>query len=681
MAAEMMGVDMVTILVDDIELQVPKGELIVESVKRLGIEIPIFCYHPRMKPVGMCRMCLVETGTKQPDGTIRKMPKPQASCTLPASEGLAIYTQTPQIIQDRKGVLEFLLINHPLDCPICDRGGECPLQNNTLFYGPSTSRHIEFKRHAPKAIPLSEHVTLDLERCIQCGRCVRFTEEISGDGQLAFRFRGASMQPSTFALSAFESKFSGNTIEICPVGALTSSQSRFRARPWDLESSAGVCTLCSCGCNVWFDHRIGKLVRVNGRTNNAVNEEWTCDQGKFGHDYYNHNERQASVFIRTSARLESTSWTVGLGEIVTKLKSTGTSAGFLLGPKISNEAGFLACRAATALGSRQVAGIDSRVELGANFEVPADSLLSLEQAKVIVSVGPSLADTLPIVYLRVRKAASQKGAKVISIHSSPTELDEFAFLSLCHKPGTLSLLIQGLDGSLALEEVALQTGVSAQALKEAKTVLEGQGVSFIATNQVAHTEGSAALSDLRRLAKKLEANWNHFCETASGFASLASCSGLGMELQSPESILKKCLSGDIKFLWLVDFDPFELVKDRELVKQALEEVEFLVVQSAIASEASHYASVVLPQSLPAEGGGSFTNLDGQLQNFDAFLPKIGMARADWQIFAELLSRMDLAAGMFSRQDILQMAAKDVPYFKEALTGKQDHQPQPSGAGV
>ena len=142
MAAEMMGVDMVTILVDDIELQVPKGELIVESVKRLGIEIPIFCYHPRMKPVGMCRMCLVETGTKQPDGTIRKMPKPQASCTLPASEGLAIYTQTPQIIQDRKGVLEFLLINHPLDCPICDRGGECPLQNNTLFYGPSTSRHI-----------------------------------------------------------------------------------------------------------------------------------------------------------------------------------------------------------------------------------------------------------------------------------------------------------------------------------------------------------------------------------------------------------------------------------------------------------------------------------------------------------------------------------------------------------
>src|SRR3954470_4368999 len=232
----------VGITINGIDLQVPKGELIVESVKRLGLEIPIFCYHPRMKAVGMCRMCIVEVGFKQPDGSVRKMPKPQAACTLPASEGMAVYTDSEMVHTDRRGVLEFLLINHPLDCPICDRGGECPLQNNTLFYGPSTSRFVELKRHLPKAFPLSEYVTLDLERCIQCGRCVRFTEEISGDSELAFRFRGAQMQPSTFELTNFESKFSGNVIEICPVGALTNSTYRFRARPWDLETRAAICT-------------------------------------------------------------------------------------------------------------------------------------------------------------------------------------------------------------------------------------------------------------------------------------------------------------------------------------------------------------------------------------------------------------------------------------------------------
>ena len=200
--AAVADIALVNITVNDQPLQVPKGELIVESVKRLGLEIPIFCYHPRMKPVGMCRMCLVEIGTKGPDGSVRMMPKPQAACTLPASEGLVINTDTEKIHADRKGVLEFLLINHPLDCPICDRGGECPLQNNTLFYGPSTSRYIELKRHAPKHYPLSDYVTLDLERCIQCGRCVRFTEEISGDSQLALRFRGAKTQPGHLRAAA-----------------------------------------------------------------------------------------------------------------------------------------------------------------------------------------------------------------------------------------------------------------------------------------------------------------------------------------------------------------------------------------------------------------------------------------------------------------------------------------------
>ncbi|HLO99236.1 MAG TPA: 2Fe-2S iron-sulfur cluster-binding protein, partial [Fimbriimonas sp.] len=301
-------VQTVNIIVNGIDLAVPKGELVVEAVKRVGFEIPIFCYHPRMKPVGMCRMCLVETGMKQPDGTIRMMPKPAAACTLPVSEGLVIVTESEAIKRDRKGVLEFLLVNHPLDCPICDRGGECPLQNNTLFYGPSTSRFVEMKRHAVKAFPLSEYVTLDLERCIQCARCVRFTEEISGDAQLAFRFRGSNTQPITFDETRFTSKFSGNVIEICPVGALTNRKSRFRARPWDLQTSPAICTNCSAGCAVWFDHRVGKFARLNGRTNEAINEEWTCDKGKFGHDHYNDDKRMLTPFVRVNDQLEKTDW-------------------------------------------------------------------------------------------------------------------------------------------------------------------------------------------------------------------------------------------------------------------------------------------------------------------------------------------------------------------------------------
>lgn len=315
MAAVSTSTETVLLTINEVEIEVPKGELIVESVKRLGLEVPIFCYHSRLDPVGMCRMCLVAVGFKQQDGSVRFMPKPQTACTLPASEGMVVLTDSQQIHTDRKGVLELLLINHPLDCPICDRGGECPLQNNTIFYGPSTSRYLEIKRHLPKAYPLSEYVTLDLERCIRCGRCVRFTEEISGDAQLAFRFRGAMMQPSTFQLGEFQSKFSGNTIEICPVGALTSTEYRFRARPWDLETKPAICTECSNGCNVWFDYRLGKQVRINGRTNEAVNEEWTCDRGKFGHEWYNEN-RCTRVLIREGDALKESDWPTALAKIL-----------------------------------------------------------------------------------------------------------------------------------------------------------------------------------------------------------------------------------------------------------------------------------------------------------------------------------------------------------------------------
>jgi len=257
---------LVKIKINGTELEVPNGENIIESAKRVGVDIPYFCYHPRLSKgdAANCRMCLVECATTGPDGSVRKMPKPQTACTMPASEGLVVETETERIIKDRKAILEFLLINHPLDCPVCDRGGECPLQNNTLFYGPPTSRFIEEKRHFPKAYPLSDHVVFDRERCIHCARCTRFTEDISGDSQLGFLKRGADMEVGTFADTAYTSRFSGNVIELCPVGALLSRTYRFKARPWDLRQHNTICPYCSNGYGVRLGVRGDAVLRARG---------------------------------------------------------------------------------------------------------------------------------------------------------------------------------------------------------------------------------------------------------------------------------------------------------------------------------------------------------------------------------------------------------------------------------
>ncbi|RYG28817.1 NADH dehydrogenase (quinone) subunit G, partial [bacterium] len=409
------------------------------------------------------------------DGSVRKMPKPQTACSLPASDGLIIETDSEAIHKDRKGVLEFLLINHPLDCPICDRGGECPLQNNTLFYGPSTSRFVEMKRHAPKAFPLSKYVTLDLERCIQCGRCVRFTEEISGDAQLAFRFRGSHMQPSTFGLTEFDSKFSGNTIEICPVGALTNAKYRFRARPWDLQTRPGICTVCSNGCNVYMDYRQNQIVRVNGRTNEAVNEEWTCDRGKFGHYELNADDRLETPFTRKGNALQATEWPAAYGEIMGAFR--GGKGAALASNRLSNEDLFLLKRLmAEGFGT---ADLDYRFERDLSEE-PASvplTIESLEAAGSILIFGTSLAEEEPIVYLRVRKAWFRNNAKVVVATETGTEVDGFAHTILRYRPGTAHLLADGLAGLVAgtgsAEAVAERTGVFVEELRAAAEILAG----------------------------------------------------------------------------------------------------------------------------------------------------------------------------------------------------------------
>jgi NADH-quinone oxidoreductase subunit G len=694
----------VNIVINDVELAVPKGELIVESVKRLGVEIPVFCYHPRMKPVGMCRMCLVEVGFKQPDGTVRKMPKPQAGCTLPASEGMVVYTDSEMVHRDRKGVLEFLLVNHPLDCPICDRGGECPLQNNTIFYGPSTSRFVEVKRHAHKAFPLSNFVTLDLERCIQCGRCVRFTEEISGDAQLAFRFRGANMQPSTFELTDFDSKFSGNVIEICPVGALTSAQYRFRSRPWDLETKPAVCTLCSSGCNIWLDHRVGKFVRVNGRTNEAINEEWTCDRGKFGHDFYNALNRPQTPLMRQGNEFVPVSWADAYEAILKAFSSGGNRVAGLVGGVVPNEGLYLFQRLfREAFHSNNIdhrwtkaaLAFADRLENRLGIPTIQTPIADIESKTSMLVFASSLADELPMVYLRARKAQLRNACRVVVATDQPTEVDRFASVVLRYRPESEDALALGLlaeavrQGKLSAPaafkdridastptQVERETGVSADKVKAAVEALDGNGVVVTSHSLFDRNHALDTLELLASLAQGTTMQFNCYAlggndvgaemlgvlpDSGPNNKPISSNAGLGTF-----GVLRAAAEAKLDALWLVESNPITDSHDKALSIRALENVPFLVVQASQASEIDGFASVILPMDAPAEQDGTYTNLEGTVQRMSQILRSTADSKQCWRIFAELLLRATPIKPFFNAREVMEEIASEVDCMSESM---------------
>lgn len=666
----------VILTINDIEIEVPKGELIVESVKRIGLEIPIFCYHSRMKPVGMCRMCLVDVGFKQPDGSVRMMPKPQAGCTLPADNNMVVYTDTEKVRRDRKGVLEFLLINHPLDCPICDRGGECPLQNNTIFYGPSTTRYVEIKRHLPKAFPLSKYVTLDLERCIQCGRCVRFTEEISGDSQLAFRFRGAMMQPSTFELTEFESRFSGNVIEICPVGALTSAEYRFRARPWDLQTKPSICLECSNGCNTWFDYRVASLVRINGRTNEAVNEEWTCDKGKFGQNYLNSPDRLTEVFVRDGDKLIESNWATAFQQVSVAFQSAGSKCAALVGGKASNEDIFMLKRLFTeAFGSNNLDHRWTRClpKSDALYRV-ATSIADFENEPVIFVFGNNIAEEQPILFLRIRKAWFRNDAKVIVACPEACEADTFAHTSLRYRPGTEAVLLGAIHraatgaGGVDIAEASSITGVGEEAIRRAADAMKS-GFALAASRSLLDLRNGehvvGALSNLAIACNSSE-KYNLFATSANEEGARQIEFMPSAEGKNTREILEACASGEMKALWLLECDPLSLCHDKELVTKALETVEFLVVQNHIKSECVQFASVLLPACAFSEKDGTYTNLERRVQRIKPIIAAKGSAKPAWKSFGELLLRMKGDPPPFHAHEVMQLIAASHQKFQSAI---------------
>lgn len=407
----------VTVTIDGIEMHVPAGTLVIRAAEMTGIQIPRFCDHPLLDPVGACRQCLVEVEGQR---------KPLASCTTTVTDGMVVHTQfsSPVAEKAQKGVMELLLINHPLDCPICDKGGECPLQNQAMSSGRSESRFVDVKRTYPKPIPLSSEVLLDRERCVLCARCTRFSEQIAGDPFIDLLERGALQQVGINEGEEFESYFSGNTVQICPVGALTGAAYRFRARPYDLVSSPSTCEHCAGGCAQRTDHRRGKVLRRLAGDDPEVNEEWNCDKGRWAFTYATEPDRLTTPLIRRGGELVPASWSEALAAAAGGLASAGSDVGVLVGGRSTVEDAYAYSKfARVALGTNNIdfrARPHSREEtefLASHVAARSTDVTyrRLEQAPEVLLVGFEPEEESPMVFLRLRKAVRASGLNVCAI--------------------------------------------------------------------------------------------------------------------------------------------------------------------------------------------------------------------------------------------------------------------------
>ena len=705
----------VKVKINGIQVEVPSGENIIEAARRVGVEIPFFCYHPRLSKgdAANCRMCLVEVATTAPDGSVRKMPKPQAACTMPAAEGMVIETETPALVKDRKGVLELLLINHPLDCPVCDRGGECPLQNNTLFYGPPTSRYIEEKRHFPKAYPLSEFVVFDRERCIHCARCTRFTEDISGDSQLGFLKRGADMEVGTFAQTNFTSKFSGNVIELCPVGALLSRTYRFKARPWDLLTQRSVCSQCSNGCNIKLDYRVNLLQRVNARLNEAVNEEWTCDRGKFGHEYVSSPERLQTPMHKRDGVWTPIDWTEAYRILVGRLKTSGTSVAGIGGSKATNEDNFAFQKL-----FRQVLHSPNLDHRMGRWQGPTNALLhdrfgyhgmgnaiaDLENMQTIFVLGADLQDEQPILFLRIRKAWRFKSATVVYANdhatSDTTNIGDFAAANLLYNPGSEIALLHGLLNALITENLlpenpdmdlaalkrslaewtpertAQETGIPASEITVAARLLQHSPTAIVVgktvTEHPSYPDIVAALGNLVTLTGNTgnlnvpgtdvnsqgAADMGILPDVGPGYAASAE-TGL-----NTQAILEAAANRMLQTLWIVGADVVNDYYDSDLARRAVENCPFVVVNALFMDATAQLADLVLPIASVAEKDGTYTNCERRVQRIYRAFDLSPDIKPDWLIFTEVAAQMGGEANYFSARDILRDISANVPPYAD-----------------
>ncbi|MGW2252372.1 NADH-quinone oxidoreductase subunit G [Kitasatospora sp. NPDC001660] len=639
-AAPEAAVELVTLTIDGVEVQVPKGTLVIRAAEVIGTQIPRFCDHPLLDPAGACRQCIVE---------IEGQRKPVASCTIPVAEGMVVRTQlsSPVAEKAQRGVMELLLINHPLDCPVCDKGGECPLQNQAMSTGAADSRFEGMKRTYEKPVPVSSQVLLDRERCVLCARCTRFSQQIAGDPFIDLVERGALQQVGTGQGDDFESYFSGNTIQICPVGALTSAAYRFRSRPFDLVSSPSVCEHCSSGCAQRTDHRRGKVLRRLAGEDPAVNEEWNCDKGRFAFRYAQQRDRFTTPLVRVDGELVPASWPEALARAAEGLR--GARAGVLPGGRVTVEDAYgYAKFARVVLGTNDVdfrarphsgeeADFLAAAVAGRGVDVDGGgvSYEQLEQAPVVLLAGLEPEEESPIVFLRLRKANRSKGLKVYSVAA-------FASRGLAKLHGALLPAAPGTEpewfGALAADEpLTDDAGRAAELLRApGAVILAGERLAVIpgaltALLRLAHATGARLAWVPRRAGERgaVEAGalpgllpGGRPVAAPAARAQAAALWGVA-ELPSrlgrdTDQILAAAARGELDALVVGGVDPDDL-PDPALADEALAAVRFVVSLELRPSAVTGRADVVLPVAAVAEKAGTFLDWEGRVRMFEPAL--------------------------------------------------------------
>ncbi|MFJ8976088.1 NADH-quinone oxidoreductase subunit G [Streptomyces sp. NPDC102282] len=635
--------DLVTLTIDGIEISVPKGTLVIRAAELLGIEIPRFCDHPLLDPVGACRQCIVEVEGQR---------KPMASCTITCTDGMVVKSQitSPVAEKAQKGVMELLLINHPLDCPVCDKGGECPLQNQAMSHGGSDSRFDGKKRTFEKPVPISTQVLLDRERCVLCARCTRFSNQVAGDPMIELLERGALQQVGTGEGDPFESYFSGNTIQICPVGALTSAAYRFRSRPFDLVSTPSVCEHCAGGCATRTDHRRGKVMRRLAADDPEVNEEWLCDKGRFGFRYAQQRDRLTRPLVRNAdGVLEPASWPEALAAAAAGLSAARGRTGVLTGGRLTVEDAYAYSKfARIALDTNDIdfrARVHSGEEAdflaarvagrGRDLDGSGVTYTALEKAPAVLLAGFESEEEAPGVFLRLRKAHRKHGQRTFALASHASRgLVKTGGTLLPAAPGTETEWLDALAGGVGLEA---EGAAAAEALRgEGAVIVVGERLAGVpggltAALRTAAATGAALVWIPRRAGERgaLEAGALPSLlpggrpatdprareEVASvwGVAELPARFG-----RDTGQIVEAAATGELGALLVAGVDPEDL-PDPAGALRALDEVGFLVSLELRPGAVTERADVVLPVAAVAEKPGTFLNWEGRARMFEAAL--------------------------------------------------------------
>jgi len=673
----------VTITIDGREVPAVEGEMLHDAARKGDVEIPYFCYEPKLgDPVGACRMCLVE---------IEGIPKLQTSCSTPVREGMVVHTRTEQVKEAQNAVVEFLLVNHPLDCPVCDKGGECPLQDISYGWGPGRSRVIDEKRHFEKPIELSPLVAIDRERCILCYRCVRFSQEVSEDAQLQLIDRGDRTYVGTFDDRPYVAPFHGNITDICPVGALTNYTYRFRARPWDIEHAGSVCTLCPSQCNVSFTVRDEKVKRVISRDNHEVDDGWLCDRGRYGFEMFDAPERVTGPRLKGGAEV---GWTEAIARVADGLRgASGGRRGWSSpdnsgeGPErttpassavaaiigdASNEEGFLLQKLMReALGS---AHIDSRPSRGPEAEVlrrlsePSISakVRDIDEADAVLVLGTDPLHSSPILDLRVRKAIRRNGAKLVVATERPTALDGGAEAIARYAPGQAAHFVSELASAIG--------GAENVATPVAGTLREAEKVVVIWGERIAREDAAAEallkIAEATGMATTEGAGLLEIPDTtnARGLREAGCLPDAGPGLaetvagRPTEEIRQALIDGEVTHLVLFGADPLRDFPDTPAWEEALTACDFLVSFSMHENATTAKADVVLPLETHAEKDGTVTHPDGRLQRVRPSASRPGFVQSNIVVLSELAKALGLDTGINSQPTAFNALTDAVSFY-------------------